>query len=310
MRTSITPAGCRGWSPSGFSGPIHCTGGTADLCKLVLPDAAHLQEEDAKFANQRGFSKHSPALPLYTKEDAAEALVAAEGAPVLEEDRRRFRHRRRVHQRRPSAWLVVRARAPLRMALAGESCSAAISGATAVPSCRTRRPASSATCCWSNRPTAIAFTPTKTTARLLAQIISSTFARRGKVIIPAFAIGRVEELLYWLFKLEDAQAPAADADLRRQPDGDQGHRRTTRRAPTSSTRASSSSAATCSASPPSTRRRTRWRWSRTTRPASSSPRAAWPPAAASCTTCSPGCRIRATPCCSWAFRARAPAAGN
>jgi metallo-beta-lactamase family protein len=58
----------------GFHGPIYCTGGTADLCKLVLPDAAHLQEEDAKFANQRGFSKHSPALPLYTEEDAAEAL--------------------------------------------------------------------------------------------------------------------------------------------------------------------------------------------------------------------------------------------
>ena len=67
-----------GWLPrlvaQGFKGPIHCTGGTADLCKLVLPDAAHIQEEDAKFANKRGYSKHHPALPLYTSDDAAEAL--------------------------------------------------------------------------------------------------------------------------------------------------------------------------------------------------------------------------------------------
>ena len=67
-----------GWLPrlvgQGFKGPVYCTGGTLDLCRLVLPDAAHLQEEDAKFANKRGFSKHHPALPLYTEEDAAEAL--------------------------------------------------------------------------------------------------------------------------------------------------------------------------------------------------------------------------------------------
>src|SRR5918995_181048 len=67
-----------GWLPrlisQVFRGRVHCTGGTADLCQLVLPDAAHIQEEDAKFANKRGFSKHAPALPLYTEEDAAEAL--------------------------------------------------------------------------------------------------------------------------------------------------------------------------------------------------------------------------------------------
>jgi metallo-beta-lactamase family protein len=67
-----------GWLPrlvrNGFKGKVHSTAATADLCKLVLPDAAHLQEEDAKFANKKRYSKHDPALPLYTKEDAAEAL--------------------------------------------------------------------------------------------------------------------------------------------------------------------------------------------------------------------------------------------
>src|SRR3982751_6461953 len=74
-----------GWLPrlvsQGFKGPVFCTAGTADLCELVLPDAAHLQEEDAKFANKRGFSKHQPALPLYTEEDAAEALSRLKPSP-------------------------------------------------------------------------------------------------------------------------------------------------------------------------------------------------------------------------------------
>jgi metallo-beta-lactamase family protein len=59
----------------GFRGPIFCTPGTQDLCSLVLPDAAHIQEEDARDANRHGYSKHHPALPLYTATDAARALA-------------------------------------------------------------------------------------------------------------------------------------------------------------------------------------------------------------------------------------------
>src|SRR5438034_6359490 len=59
---------------NGFRGRIFCTGGTRDLCTLVLPDAAHIQEEDARDANRRGDSKHEPALPLYTVEDAQRTL--------------------------------------------------------------------------------------------------------------------------------------------------------------------------------------------------------------------------------------------
>jgi metallo-beta-lactamase family protein len=58
----------------GFKGPVYCTAGTASLCSLVLPDAAHIQEEDARFANQRGFSRHQPAEPLFTVADAEAAL--------------------------------------------------------------------------------------------------------------------------------------------------------------------------------------------------------------------------------------------
>lgn len=58
----------------GFSGPVYCTRRTMDLCGILLPDAAHLQEEEARYANEKGFSKHHPALPLFTADDAAAAL--------------------------------------------------------------------------------------------------------------------------------------------------------------------------------------------------------------------------------------------
>src|SRR4030088_92334 len=59
----------------GFRGRVFCTPGTQDLCSLVLPDSAHLQEEEARDANRHGYTKHQPALPLYTSEDAARALT-------------------------------------------------------------------------------------------------------------------------------------------------------------------------------------------------------------------------------------------
>jgi metallo-beta-lactamase family protein len=58
----------------GFRGPIYCTPATLELCRILLPDSGRLQEEDARFANKHGFSKHHPALPLYTQDDADAVL--------------------------------------------------------------------------------------------------------------------------------------------------------------------------------------------------------------------------------------------
>ncbi len=58
----------------GFKGPVYATQATADLCRLLLPDAGKLQMEEAEFANLQGYSKHSPALPLYTECAAQRAL--------------------------------------------------------------------------------------------------------------------------------------------------------------------------------------------------------------------------------------------
>ena len=58
----------------GFNKPVHCTAATRDLCGLLLPDSARLLEEEADYANRHGFSKHHPALPLYTQQNAQAAL--------------------------------------------------------------------------------------------------------------------------------------------------------------------------------------------------------------------------------------------
>jgi metallo-beta-lactamase family protein len=59
---------------AGFLGPVYCTHGTSKLAAIVLPDSGHLHEEEAEYANRKGYSKHDPALPLYTEEQARDSL--------------------------------------------------------------------------------------------------------------------------------------------------------------------------------------------------------------------------------------------
>ena len=65
----------------GFRGPVYATQATQALLQIVLPDSAHLQEQDAAYANKKGYSRHKPALPLYTASDATEALQLIQGVP-------------------------------------------------------------------------------------------------------------------------------------------------------------------------------------------------------------------------------------
>ena len=62
----------------GFHGPVYCSRGTADLLKILLPDAGRLQEEDADYRNRHKLTKHTPALPLYTEKDAYASLELLE----------------------------------------------------------------------------------------------------------------------------------------------------------------------------------------------------------------------------------------
>ena len=195
-----------GWLPrlvaQGFTGPVYCTGGTEDLCKLVLPDAAHLQEEDAKFANQRGFSKHQPALPLYTEEDAAEALSRFRTVPygkkieIVKGIEIEFINA--GHLLGSSYVLVTRSdKSGGRILFGGDL------GRYSRPILPDPSPGVAADALLIESTYGDRIHPDEDDGETLAQIIKETFARRGKVIVPAFAIGRVEELLYWLFRLED-----------------------------------------------------------------------------------------------------------
>jgi metallo-beta-lactamase family protein len=60
---------------NGFSGKVYCSRATRDLCNILLPDAGYLQEEEAEYLNRRGLSKHTPALPLYTQANAERSLA-------------------------------------------------------------------------------------------------------------------------------------------------------------------------------------------------------------------------------------------
>ena len=66
----------------GFHGKVWATPATRDLVQILLPDSGHIQEEDANFANRKGFSKHAPALPLYTEDDAMSSLKLLHTVPV------------------------------------------------------------------------------------------------------------------------------------------------------------------------------------------------------------------------------------
>ena len=195
-----------GWLPrlvsQGFKGPVHCTGGTFDLCRLVLPDAAHLQEEDAKFANMRGFSKHQPALPLYTEEDAAEALsrfkVADYGKKIEVVKGIEIEFINAGHLLGSSYVLVTRSdKTGGRILFGGDL------GRYTRPILPDPSPGVAADVLLVESTYGDRIHPAEDNGETLARIIKETFARRGKVIVPAFAIGRVEELLYWLFRLED-----------------------------------------------------------------------------------------------------------
>jgi len=203
-----------GWLPrlvaQGFKGPIHCTGGTADLCKLVLPDAAHIQEEDAKFANKRGYSKHHPALPLYTSEDAAEALSrlkpAAFGKKIAIGPGIQAEFINAGHLLGSSYVHVTRNGGQAQAGVASTSAGILFGGDLGRygrPILPDPSPGVEVDTLLVESTYGDRLHPAEDDGAALARIVADTFARHGKLFIPAFAIGRVEELLYWLFRLED-----------------------------------------------------------------------------------------------------------
>jgi metallo-beta-lactamase family protein len=186
---------------AGFRGRIFCTPGTRDLCTLVLPDSAHIQEEDARLANRRGFSKHSPALPLYTQLDAFRTLTQLQPVgyerpvpvvPGLEVEFLNAGHLLGSAYAR----LTINGRTLL---FGGDL------GRYERPVLPNPSPVEHADLLLVESTYGDRQHEADDDGARLAAIINATAQRGGRVVIPSFAVGRVEELLYWLRRLERAR---------------------------------------------------------------------------------------------------------
>jgi len=180
----------------GYRGRILANAATTELARLTLPDSGHLQEEDAAYANKKGFSKHKPALPLYTHDEAVKSLESFNT----------------VDDSKP---LEISSHFALRFFGAGH-----IMGARSIQ-VTVRENSSTLTVLFSGdlgryhqliiREPAAAMGadyllcestygdrlhPTDDFRARLAKIVKTTIERGGTVVVPAFAIGRTQELLY------------------------------------------------------------------------------------------------------------------
>lgn len=183
----------------GYRGRVFCTAGTADLCRLVLPDAGRIQEEDARQANKHGYSKHDPALPLYGEADAQRALTQLQplgyDRPVEVAPGVTIQFSPAGHLL-GSAYVLARL-AGARTILFGGDLGRYGRPVLLDPSDGVDADVVLVESTYGDRDHAA-----DDNGEALAGIIHDTVRRGGKLIIPAFAIGRVEELVYWVRRLE------------------------------------------------------------------------------------------------------------
>jgi metallo-beta-lactamase family protein len=186
----------------GFRGPIYCTAATAKLVEILLPDSAHLQEEEARYANKHQFSKHKPALPLYTRDDAAAALKLL----------------------RPVEWterVTIKSDVSVHFSAAGHLLGAASvlieSGARRVlfsgdlgrpDDPMMRAPDSPPSADWVVIESTYGdrLHPAGDAESELADAINRAAARGGVIVVPAFAVGRAQLLLHLIAQLKARSA--------------------------------------------------------------------------------------------------------
>lgn len=187
---------------NGFKGSIYATAATRELCRILLLDSAYLQEEEAKFANRRGFSKHKPALPLYTRPDAEAAMAYFVDVP--------FHVNHKISEQFQASFFEaghLLGAASLRLSTSRGSI--LFSGDLGRQNDPIMKPPE-------HPPAADVLVVESTYGNRLHEevdpmvqlrdIIVRTVKRGGTVVIPSFAVGRAQLLLYYLHKLLEQKA--------------------------------------------------------------------------------------------------------
>ncbi|MBI2527640.1 MAG: MBL fold metallo-hydrolase [Candidatus Rokubacteria bacterium] len=185
---------------SGFTGPVFCTRGTADLLAVMLPDAASLQEEEAAFANRHKTSRHAPALPLFTTEDARRALQLIRTVQFGEP----FQPARPVRARFLPAGHILGAGLVEVSAGGRVVVFSGDLGRYTVPILRDPDPVAEADVLLVESTYGDRLHPDGDRAAGIAEAVERATRHRGWLLVPAFAVGRSQELLYTLRELEEA----------------------------------------------------------------------------------------------------------
>lgn len=197
--TGYLPKFCR----EGFAGRVHCTHATAELCDFLLRDSAHLQEEDAYWANKKGFSRHKPAKPLYTVEDAEKAMTLFSplhfGEDFYINDRLRVKFKDSGHMLGSSFIDIRRAenQKGKKILFSGDI------GREARPILRDPVQVFNVDYLVLESTYGERLHEPGSPVDELARVITESAQRGGALVIPAFAIGRTQVLLYVIRDLEE-----------------------------------------------------------------------------------------------------------
>jgi metallo-beta-lactamase family protein len=184
---------------NGFRGKIICTNATYDLAKILLPDSGYLQEEEAFYANKKGYSKHHPALPLYTREDAEISLSYFHTVNFNEP----FALNSEIDACFYYAGHILGASM---IKVTHDKTSILFSGDLGRPNDPIMKSPHEPPECdylviestYGNRLHEIVPPETQ-----LVDIINRTIKRKGIVLVPAFAVGRTQMLLYYIQQLKE-----------------------------------------------------------------------------------------------------------
>ena len=188
-------------SRNGFAGKVFCTPSTQDLCGVLLPDSARLQEEEADFANRRGYSRHRPALPLYTEADAKQVLRQFRAVP--------FGEPRELGGGIQATWHPAGHLLGAAMVELVTPCGRVVfSGDVGRPNDILMNPPAQLDSAdylvvestYGNRRH-----PSGDPQERLADVINRTARRGGAIIVPSFAVGRAQAVLYYIHLLKAAQ---------------------------------------------------------------------------------------------------------